>query len=103
MVTDVSSGGGYVAPAEASDAGSMLTDVSSGGGYVAPTQAAGADALRTDASSGGGYPAPATSDDSGFLDVSAPSPTDAAMTGALALAIAGAAFATRRKGAPRPV
>ena len=60
--TDVSSAGGYTAPAAAatSAADAMVTDAASGAGYSAPAAEAGAAESMTDASSAGGYTAPAT-------------------------------------------
>jgi hypothetical protein len=60
-MTDVSSAGGYAAPAaEATSAlDTMVTDAASGAGYTAPAAEAGAAELMTDASSAGGYTAPA--------------------------------------------
>jgi len=63
MVSDAASGSGYTAPpvqSEASAAGSV-TDVSSTGGYTAPAAQAtsAADSMISDAASGSGYTAPA--------------------------------------------
>ena len=55
LVTDASSTGGYVA-AEGSAADSLVTDASSTGGYVA-AEGSAADSIRTDVSSTGGYAA----------------------------------------------
>jgi hypothetical protein len=122
LVTDVSSTGGYAAPATAPESGPLLTDASSGGGYAAPATAPGGP-LLTDASSGGGYAAPATTtaSDSMLTDVSsgggypvtpeagssaglfhAPSPLDTGIAGGIAIAIAAAAFTSRRGHTPRP-
>lgn len=103
-LTDVSSGGGYAAPA-ASAADAAVTDVSSAGGYAAPAAAALSDTGVTDVSSSGGYPQPepvAADSDGGWFR--APTPAEDGLAGALALTIAAAAFASRRRGSlPRPV
>jgi hypothetical protein len=99
MVTDASSGAGYAAPS-ATD--SMVTDVSSAGGYAAAADASGADAMRTDVSSTGGYGGvPSTGGSGAFIDIHQPSTTDL-LGGAFVLAIAGASFAARRVGTARP-
>src|SRR5215208_1447459 len=104
MLTDASSGAGYQAAAAASEGGAMLTDASSGAGYAAADAAAASDAgsRLTDVSSGGGYPVVAAEEASSgsFVDFEAPSPSDAALFGGAALAIAAAAFATRRSRPP---
>src|SRR5215213_9428960 len=104
MLTDASSGTGYQAAAAASEGGAMLTDASSGAGYAAADAAAASDAgsRLTDVSSGGGYPVVAAEEASSgsFVDFEAPSPSDAALFGGAALAIAAAAFATRRSRPP---
>ena len=101
MLTDASSGAGYQAAA-ASEAGAMLTDASSGSGYAAEAAASDAGSRLTDVSSGGGYPVAAAEEASSgsFVDFEAPSPGDAALFGGAALAIAAAAFATRRTRPP---
>src|SRR5829696_9987550 len=100
-LTDASSGAGYQAAA-ASEAGAMLTDASSGSGYAAEAAASDAGSRLTDVSSGGGYPVAAAEEASSgsFVDFEAPSPGDAALFGGAALAIAAAAFATRRTRPP---
>jgi len=66
-LTDVSSGGGYAAPATAAT-GSTISDAASGGGYSAPVSAA--DARVTDASSAAGYTAPVSAADARVTDAS---------------------------------
>jgi hypothetical protein len=66
-LTDVSSGGGYAAPATAAT-DSMISDAASGGGYSAPVSAA--DARVTDASSAAGYTAPVSAADARVTDAS---------------------------------
>jgi hypothetical protein len=109
MVTDVSSAGGYTAPAAeaTSVSDSMLSDAASGSGYTTPEAETGAfpaGSMVTDVSSAGGYgPATATGSSDGFLDIHQPSgTTDGFIAGSILLAIAGATFASRRTGTPRP-
>jgi hypothetical protein len=101
-LTDASSGSGYQAAAASSEGGAMLTDASSGSGYSAAAAASDAGTRLTDVSSGSGYSAPAAEEASGggSFDIQAPSPSDAALFGGAALAIAAAAFATRRTRPP---
>lgn len=106
LSTDASSGGGYEAPARVSeDVGVLLTDASSGAGYAAASATASeGDSMLTDASSGGGY-APtveAASSSGGVFDVPTPGPLETGIAGGIALAIAAAAFTTRRHHTARP-
>jgi hypothetical protein len=117
IVTDASTGGGYVTPA-ASDA--IVTDASTGGYATAGDEAQSAlqarsealnaqfglggspsDATVTDASTGG-YVATPTATGGGGIEIQRPSTDEALLAGAALLTIAGAAFAARRTGAPRP-
>ena len=101
MLTDVSSGGGYEAPAPAAATDAMVTDASSGGGYAAPEPTA-ADRV-TDVSTGGYPPAPAAPADAGGSGIDVAAPAAGGAAGALALTIAAAAFvARRRRDQPRP-
>jgi hypothetical protein len=59
------------------------------------------DAIVTDASTGGGYAATPTAS-SGGIELRSPTTDEALLAGAALLTIAGAAFAARRVGAPRP-
>ena len=90
----------------ASATGSMVTDASSTAGYTAPaTESSSGGSLRTDASSSGGFGPTATTDSSGgsMLSIHEPSTTDGLLVGGVLLAIAGAAFTTRRRsGTSRP-
>jgi len=76
-LTDVSSGGGYAAPATAAT-GSTISDAASGGGYSAPVSAA--DARVTDASSAAGYTAPVSAADARVTDASSTAGYTAATT-----------------------
>src|SRR5437899_676778 len=60
------------------------------------------DATVTDASTGGGYAATPTASGGGGFEVQRPSTDEALLAGAALLTIAGAAFAARRAGTPRP-
>jgi len=60
------------------------------------------DAVVTDASTGGGYAATPTASGGGGFEVQRPSTDEALLAGAALLTIAGAAFAARRAGTPRP-
>jgi hypothetical protein len=101
LVTDVSSTGGYAAPATAPESGPLLTDASSGGGYAAPATTTASDSMLTDVSSGGGYPVtPEAGSSAGLFH--APSPLDTGIAGGIAIAIAAAAFTSRRGHTPRP-
>jgi hypothetical protein len=103
LVTDASSTGGYAAASEGSAADTLMTDASSTGGYAAASEGSAADSIRTDVSSTGGYaPAPSDGTSGTFLGIHEPSTTDALLTGALLLTIAGATFASRRVEGPRP-
>jgi hypothetical protein len=106
QATDVSSTGGYgdVSAAATSEGGSVMTDVSSGSGYADAAVVSEGGSTVTDVASTGGYTAPATdSGSSGFLDeIPTPSPTETGLIGGIALAIAGAAFVTRRGRPTRP-
>jgi hypothetical protein len=109
MLSDAASGSGYTAPAAeaTSVSDSMLSDAASGSGYTTPEAETGAfpaGSMVTDVSSAGGYgPATATGSSDGFLDIHQPSgTTDGIIAGSILLAIAGATFASRRTGTPRP-
>ena len=64
--------------------------------------ASASDAVVTDASTGGGYAATPTASSGGGFDLQRPSTDESLLAGAVLLTIAGAAFAVRRTGAPRP-
>jgi hypothetical protein len=109
MLSDAASGSGYTAPAAeaTSVSDSMLSDAASGSGYTTPEAETGAfpaGSMVTDVSSAGGYgPATATGSSDGFLDIHQPGgTTDGIIAGSILLAIAGATFASRRTGTPRP-
>lgn len=60
LVSDAASGAGYVATGSGTAADSMVTDASSAAGYTAPAATASAsDSMVSDAASGSGYTAPA--------------------------------------------
>jgi hypothetical protein len=106
-MTDVSSTGGYTAPAAVTTAAdSMVSDAALGSGYTAPaaqTEASAADSMVTDVSSAGGYGTETATGSSGtFLDIHQPGTTDGLIAGGMLLAIAGATFASRRAGTARP-
>lgn len=101
LATDVSSTRGYAAPATAPERGPLLTDASSGSGYAAPATTTASDSMLTDVSSSGGYPVtPEAGSSAGLFH--APSPLDTGIAGGIALAIAAAAFTSRRGHTPRP-
>jgi hypothetical protein len=108
MISDAASAAGYSAPVASagSAADARITDVSSAGGYTAVAPDAGvsaAGARVTDASSSGGYGAVASTGSSGeFLGIHESGTTDGLLAAGIVLAIAGATFAARHTGTPRP-
>jgi hypothetical protein len=102
LVADAASGGGYVATAAATEAGgSTVTDASTGGGYGIVTSDSTGGTMVSDVALSGGY-GPAPSSGGETFGVPTPSPTDAILIGGAVLAIAGAAFVSRRPGAAKP-
>jgi hypothetical protein len=98
-LTDVSSTGGYVTPAAATDdtAATMATDVSSAAGYGTPAAATdqGAGPVQTDVSSTAGYGTTADTSSGSTWSIGSDA-TDAFLVGGVLLTIAGATFASRR-------
>jgi len=126
IVTDASTGG-YATPSQSGDQAALqarsealnqeygLTPGGQNDPAVQALEARGAamnaqyglggsasDSTVTDASTGGGYAAAPTAAGGGGFELQRPSTDEALLAGAALLTIAGAAFAARRAGVPRP-